>query len=311
MHDNSYFGRFNHWLARLATWPIRSVFNRPDIVHIHFSHGLSTFRKLILLRLWKLSGCRVILHAHSSDYAEKFPRRPRPMRWLISRFVCKADLLIVLSESWQEFYSSALGYDSNRIRIMKTPVEIPEGVPSIDSDKPIVLFSGRVGERKGTFSLIEAWNALPKHLTMSAELVITGDGDVDRARRFARTSGHGSNISVLGWVSDETLSRYLMDCVIYVLPSKNEGMPMGLIEAMAHSKAVISTPVGGIPELISHRHNGLLVNPGSVEELRGALEELLVDEELRASISAEARRSVEPLDFVTYMNNMRSIWSEA
>jgi glycosyltransferase involved in cell wall biosynthesis len=79
---------------------------------------------------------------------------------------------------------------------------------------------------------------------------------------------------------------------LFVLPSRSEGQPMAVLEAMAHGLPVIAGAVGGIPELLDHGRCGLLIPPGEVDALVEALRRLLTEPHTRADLGAEARRRV-------------------
>ena len=309
MHDRTIIGRLRHWFARLLSIPFRLINNKPDLIHIHFSHSLSTLRKLILLRCWKFFGVPVVLHAHSSDYKEYFPSLPKLARWWVSNSIKKANHLIVLSASWKKFYSDIIGINPDKITIMMNPIEFPENFDTNIADN-LVLFSGRIGDRKGTFDLINAGSLLPNNITSNFSLMLTGDGQINEAKRLVNNLNLSDSVNVAGWVDIDTLKKALSSCCIYILPSFNEGLPMGLLEAMAHGKPPITTPVGGIPELVQDNKNGLLVNPGDVKQISEALKKLLENENLRSSMGLNARESVEHLDIVRYMEKMNSLWAK-
>ena len=309
MHDLSLLGRFRHFGARIFSWPVRSVYRRPDIVHIHMSHGLSTLRKLLLLRLWKISRVPVILHMHSSSFTDFFNRSPRILRWWISRGFYKADRVICLSESWKNYYSSITDAPEGNFLIMPNPAPLPTvGKETEQTAKQTVLFSGRVGSRKGTFDLIEAWSKLPLETLRKSSLIIAGDGDITAVRKLTESLSESCDINVVGWVSDEKLRDLFRKSSIYVLPSRAEGVPIGIMEAMSYGSAIITTPVGGIPELISDGQNGIFVKPGSVAEITRALQKLITDEKLRFQLSSEAMKTAESRGINNYMENLKRIW---
>ncbi|HEY2590517.1 MAG TPA: glycosyltransferase, partial [Steroidobacteraceae bacterium] len=80
---------------------------------------------------------------------------------------------------------------------------------------------------------------------------------------------------------------------VFVLASHAEGMPMALLDAMAWRLPVITTPVGGIPQIIEPGRNGLLIRPGDIAELAAALQRLLADAGLRARLGSAARATIE------------------
>ena len=305
MNDRSLPGRITHFLARIVSFPYERLVIRPDLVHIHFSHSLSTWRKSLLLLIWRISGTRVVMHAHSSDYKEYFPSLPWLLRKFVLRTIGRADGLVVLSESWKEFYSSILDFNRDKIFVMETPVQ---KLSITENKEKIVLFSGRIGERKGAFRLLEAWSAIPSQTRSGWELILTGDGRVKKARRILEELSITDSASVKGWVEDQTLDNLMSKCSIFVLPSQNEGLPMSLLQAMSSGCAVITSPVGGIPEVVKDRDNGILVDPDDIESLSQSLTLLIEDSKLRERLSSKAVNSTRSLSIETYVPKMKKIW---
>jgi glycosyltransferase involved in cell wall biosynthesis len=128
----------------------------------------------------------------------------------------------------------------------------------------VVLFLGRIGERKGTFDLIRAAERLK---AIDVRFLIAGDGDVERANAAIRAADLTNQVEVLGWVDDQRVVELLGHSDLYALPSYDEGLPMGILEAMASGLPIISTPVGGIPDAVIDGANGYLIEPGDSEAL--------------------------------------------
>ena len=84
---------------------------------------------------------------------------------------------------------------------------------------------------------------------------------------------------------------------------------MSMLESMAWGLPVIVTPVGGIPEVIVDKYNGLLVEPGNREQLIAAMQSLIRDEDLRVSLGTAARHSVTSLDIHSYMKSLVEVYS--
>jgi glycosyltransferase involved in cell wall biosynthesis len=101
------------------------------------------------------------------------------------------------------------------------------------------------------------------------------------------------HLEILGWVRGADKLRQFDRAQVFVLPSYFEGLPMAMLEAMAHGKAIVVSPIGGIPEAVQHEQQGLLVPPGQPAELAAALLRLLQDEALRRRLGEQARLRVQ------------------
>lgn len=123
-------------------------------------------------------------------------------------------------------------------------------------------------------------------------LVIVGEGD-ERPRLEALRAelGLGDRVHLLGYRSDTADLYQAMD--VYALSSLREGLPNVLLEAMATELPVAATRIAGVPRLVRDGENGLLIEPGSVEELAGALGRLVDDAELRSRLGQAGRRLIE------------------
>jgi len=144
---------------------------------------------------------------------------------------------------------------------------------------------GKLGHGKGSYDLGSAFLARPAELRARARLVLAGNGDVEELRKAA---GQDSRITVLPWIDATERDRLLAESDVFVLPSYAEGVPMSLLEAMASGMPCITTPVGGIPDLITQGVEGLLVPPGNVEQLSLALTRMITDDGLRTAAGQRA-----------------------
>lgn len=172
---------------------------------------------------------------------------------------------------------------------------IPNAVQANDLDVPrgqVIIGLGRLAHEKGFDLLIESFAAVAAQYP-SWQLVIYGEGP-ERQALQARIEHHGlsQRIALPGWTDNPQLA--LASARIFVLPSRYEGFPNGLLEAMAASLAVVSFNCDSGPrEIIRHEQDGLLVTPARVDELATALASLLCDESLRTRLAENARSVVE------------------
>lgn len=141
--------------------------------------------------------------------------------------------------------------------------------------------------RNGMDTLVEAVGLLPEELQWN--LVIAGDGpEQTNLKHQASKIRHRNRISFLGRVDNQDIPKLLAQADLFVRPSRKEGFGVSFIEAMAAGVPVIATPVGGIPDFISHKKTGLLVPPDDPQALAEAIELLGADTNLRELLTANA-----------------------
>ena len=194
----------------------------------------------------------------------------RRVRWLFRPILRRAKLVVCASNALAE---AARELGARDVRVIPSGVAIPSDIGPPD-EPPHALYIGRLSEEKGVLELAEAARGLP--------LVVVGDGPL-RARLP----------QALGFVPPAEVGVYLERAAIVVCPSRREGYGVVAREAMAHGRPVIATSVGGLPDAVIDGETGLLVPPRDVEALRGALERLLGDADLRGRLGTAARRVAE------------------
>lgn len=281
-----------------------------DILHIHFSERGSTLRLSILTLIAMAFRKPVIMHAHGCEFHTFHASLPQGIKPLLNWILQKSSYLIALSESWKEFYINHCDLTEEQVVVLPNPVEIPENVPDrTNSHKKInIVFLGRIGKRKGVFDLLEACAELAPEHQEKSELILAGIGEIEEASNLVEKLYLKQHITFAGWVDPDGRSELLSNADVFVLPSYNEGLPMALLEAMSWGLPVVTTPVGGIPELVTHQENGLLVNPGDVEQLAEALKLLITNESRRLELGKAARRRVTPLDVKLYSRSLHELY---
>jgi len=165
--------------------------------------------------------------------------------------------------------------------------------------KSFVLSVGRLDKLKGFSMLINAFRLLVNK-GRDLDLVIVGEGpDKGRLMKQALKLGLKNHVHLLGRVSHMELACLYEACELFVLPSRFEGLGLVLLEAMSFGKPIVSTRVGGVPEVIEDGRNGILVDlkPGS---LASGIERLLLDSDLKEVF---AKRSQEVLSEKFSVNN--------
>lgn len=240
-----------------------------DIVHAHSAYGWSFRRLASLLHLARIFGKKTVLHSHASSFHVYFEKSSRIEQALIRYSLRKMSAVIVLSQDWEKTFKKI--EPTGRYHVVRNGVDSRKyAVEGRTLHKPsTILFLGELGERKGIYDLVRAAHILGKK---GYFFVLAGNGDIDGVRAMVRDLKLEDVVSVPGWIGPEEKKRLLGDADLYVLPSYNEGLPISILEAMAASLPVVSTPVGGIPEAVVDGRNGFLVSPGDFCALAEAIE---------------------------------------
>ena len=156
---------------------------------------------------------------------------------------------------------------------------------------PRLLFVGRIVYQKGLDLLFSALGEL-RHLPW--ELWLAGDGaQREHLTNLAKRLEIAERGHFLGWQSKEGLTHLYRQANLFIFPSRHEGMPNAVLEAMASGLPVVASRIAGNEELVIPGETGLLVEPGDVTSLRNALRDLIPDAKRREEMGIQARRRVE------------------
>jgi glycosyltransferase involved in cell wall biosynthesis len=244
-----------------------------QIVHIHGAAKGSFFRKYIIFLLSKyLFRKKVIFHCHGSEMESFYLSSPKIAKKMMSHFFNRVDMIICLSNSWALFFEQ--NFIPKQIIVLENIVEetIEKPVKNIETGRSInFLFMGAVGNRKGIFDLLEVIAQHKQELFGKMKLTIGGNGEIKRLTEFIEINELSEIVIYKGWVSGELKNQLYQETDIYILPSYNEGLPLSILEAMTYGLPVISTNVGGIPEIITNGKNGCVITPGDREAIHSAL----------------------------------------
>jgi glycosyltransferase involved in cell wall biosynthesis len=263
------------------------------LVHVHLSTHASFWRKSIICLMARLARRPYLLHVHSGFFPDFYGRQSGPLgRWLIRSVFAHAAVLIALSEQWRSWLLEICA--SARIEVLVNAVALPDlsAVRRGESAEPTLLFLGDISRSKGVFELVRALARVSAQFPR-LKLLCGGVGSVKELRALCDELGLADRVSFPGWLGAERKRAELAGATAFVLPSHAEALPMALLEAMSWSLPVITTPVGGIPQVIEHEVNGLLVRPGDIEGTAAAIAQLMREPALRERLGSAARRTIE------------------
>lgn len=255
-----------------------------DLYHVHVASRGSFFRKGCYVEAIKRWNKKVIVHIHGAEFLVFYDEIKEKKQKRVVEILKKADMVIALSQDWKDKFDKKFGLTNcyvleNGIDMERLSSAIHE--PTLHQNAFVSL--GRLGQRKGTYDLVDAIDIAQK-TSHDIKCYIAGDGDVEKVKELVKRKGLEKNIEVVGWADFDKKLELLSSASTVVLPSYNEGLPMSILEGMACGKAIISTTVGAIPEVIS-KENGILVQPGDVKALANALVECSTNTDLIKQMS--------------------------
>ena len=279
-------GLILNFLLAIAQLIIIFIKHRVGIVHIHMASRGSYSRKSIIVRMSKLLGAKVIIHLHGAEFQVFYNNESSSKKQSHIRSTFNlADKVIVLSTQWQQWLNTIVDTPSKTCVVYNAVPVL--SLPQKTEEKDIILFLGRLGKRKGVDDLINAFSLISQKYPNS-ELHLGGDGDEDFYNKVIVDLKLEGKVKLLGWVSGDDKAQHLANASIYCLPSYNEGFPMGVLEAMSSKVSVVSSKAGGIPDAITDKQEGILIEAGDVDALAGALSDLLGNPELRELYASAA-----------------------
>lgn len=254
-----------------------------DIVHIHVSEPPSALRKCFFMPLAKFLRKKTILHFHSfsPDTTVKSNKA-----YLYSYLFGKADIVIALSPYWKrEIYSALPQIKCEKIHVLYNPCTC-EMYPETYRKKNSILFAGAIVARKGYEDLLRAYAQVVK-MHPDWDLVIAGDGELNKAKAIVKELNIIDKVKFLGWIRGQDKDRAFKEASIFCLPSYAEGFPMAVLDAWAYGLPVVATPVGGLLDIAKENTNIMLFPVGEVRTLCDKLCQIIEKKEFRRKMGEE------------------------
>ena len=254
-----------------------------NIVHIHLSAPFSTKRKQFFIYFTKLFNKSLIVHFHAFSSEANIDYKYKS---LYLKTFKAADKIIVLSNSWKNGLINDLGIAKEKIEVLYNPCPIVKIDDSIKKEN-IILYAGTLNERKNYKTLIKSFAIIAKEFP-AWKLVFAGNGEVEQATQLAYSLNINDQVVCKGWISGKEKHNLFSKASIFCLPSFAEGFPMAVLDAWAYGLPVLTTPVGGIPDVALDSQNIVLFNPNKVDDLANKLKKVIVDDELKAKLTNAA-----------------------
>ena len=282
---------------------------RPDIVHTRNPEPyLYGFPAAIL------GGVKAIVH---SEHGRSFPERPL-RRWVQRQFSRRTDLIFSLSQDLRKSLIKHIGIAPEKIEVLYNGVDLDKFRTTHARDvrqrlnidgKLVVGAVGRLVPVKNYALLIEAVYQLRQRFDVF--LMLVGEGP-ERVNLEALVAQRELQQRVVFLGHQDNVQDFVGAMDIFVLPSHDEGMSNTLIEALAAGVPCIASRVGGNPEVIRHRQDGLLFDSNDLRALVEHLVLLCENPQLRGRIAASGRTRVEEdFSLQTMLVNYQNMYKRA
>ena len=212
---------------------------------------------------------------------------------------------VVVPSAYLASIAGGWGLEQRKLSVLANPAPDLEIAPS-PQEPGTFVFVGRLTRQKDLGLAITAMGRVP-----DARLIVIGDGpDRDRLEALARASAAADRITFRGSLARAEAMAIVAGSEAALLTSAWENFPHSVVEALAVDVPVVSTAVGGVPEIVDDGVNGLLVPAGDVDAVAGAVARILREGGLRRRLAAGSRASVEHLSAPLVYRRLEAILND-
>lgn len=284
------------WYAIKAAFISPFLIWRYDIIHFHFVPGTCQITQLPQLICAKLYGKKIILEIHIGNQLKKHTKN-NFFKWWLNQ----ADQILLLAKHWEKLFHENYPEITTPVSVLYNACEMVSPIKREDKEN-LIIMAGWLNENKAPDILIKAWNQI-KDKHRDWHITIMGNGEVERFKQMAINMNLGDSIDFPGYLTGEKKEIILHKSSIYCMCSYEEGFPMVVLESWARNTAVITTPVGGLPDVIKDNENCLIFPFGDSNALANCLEKLIENEDLRWFISENGRLTAQKNFSLESINN--------
>jgi len=277
-----------------------------DVVHINTALApLSIVRDAVLTRSARKP---VLLHIHGGRFfTQKFSSFF--LKRLAGKMLKKAKTVVVLSEIERDFIEKR--WKKLDVRVLENAVALDEARPRMNkTDEKTLIFLGRLHEDKGLREIVDACRIL-RNEGFRFHFKCFGAGEAKERFVSEMTEILGDKFFYGGVVSGTEKWQALAASDIFLLPSRYEGLPVALLEAMAAGCIPVASKIGSIGLVVRDGVNGFLVEPGNAAEISEKLRPLLSAKVDRENLRGNARATIEEkFDFKDYIKKLENFYRE-
>ena len=262
----------SYFIALFTIW-------RYDIIHFHtVPDRICLVIQMPVLLLALLGKKKIIMHIHMGNQLEDHTDN-KLFIWCLNR----ADSIVLLAKKWQELFEHLFPKVKTKTVVVYNACSATPAVDYSIKEKSII-FAAHLDENKRADLLLKAWKELETDYP-DWHVTIMGNGDVEGYSHLSHEMGLDDSVTFTGYITGKLKEDIWNKASIYCMCSRHEGFPMVVLEAWARGIAVVTTPVGGLPDVIEEGKNCLTFPFGDANALEKQLRKLMDSEELRRSMA--------------------------
>lgn len=243
-----------------------------DVLNLHFVDDAGFYALLVKF----ITGVKLVVSLHGND-VEKFPVESSFRRWLLRQLLNSAEAVTVNSHYLEEKLAAVAPFMSHKVQVIGNGVNLQEftTLHPFQSDRPYILFLGRLVQKKGIDILLGAWAKIQAQFG-NYDLLIAGDGEEGQnLKNLATQLEISDRVKFLCKVAHHHGLELMAGASLFVIPSRQEPFGIVALEAMAAGCPVLASKIGGLREIIEDGQNGVFFKSESIDNLANYLINLL------------------------------------
>lgn len=271
------------WYMIKAYFTMLFIVPRYDIIHFHTVPGNSLIVQMPVFLYSKLWGKKTIVHLHVGNQLYEY-KDNKVMNFVLKKATKVVTLANVINGYLKELY----GIDG---AVIYNPIN-KQNERNFANTEKFIFFAAYLIKDKGYDTLLEAYSKVAaKHPDW--KLVIAGTGELEEAQKICNKNGIADKVTIHSWLNRDQMNKMYEKAGIFCIASVKEGFPMSFLEAASYGVPVVSTPVGGLVDVLEDGTNAMVFDFNDSKLLSEKLDILMGDENLRKEISSNLQKLVD------------------
>lgn len=239
-----------------------------DIIHFHTVPNISLVVQLPVFLLARCGRKKIILHLHVGNQIDNY-KNSRLFHFCIKH----SNLVLLLSPSWKNRFDKLFPMYPTKTDFLYNAC-LPVNATDYSLRTKTIIYAAHMNANKAYDVLLKAFAQIHNKYP-DWELVMMGDGETEKAKSMAEELGIRSQTVFTGYITGKEKEKYFQNASIFCLCSYQEGFPMVVLEAWGYGIPIITTPAGGLPDVIEEKKNAVTFPFGNHQELAAKLEHLI------------------------------------